>query len=98
VIFGGTALKSITELIVRIADLAEAEGRALRKAAARLGLSLSLMVVAAILILIGGLAILAGIWLGLRETIPHGWAAVATGMLALALAGVLLWAASKLNK
>jgi protein-S-isoprenylcysteine O-methyltransferase Ste14 len=89
----------LTELIVRIADLLEAEGRAARRAIERLGMGLSLTVVAAVLVLVGCLLVLTGLWLGLGNTgMGEAGASAITGVLTLGVAGGLFWWASKLMK
>jgi protein-S-isoprenylcysteine O-methyltransferase Ste14 len=95
---GGIALKPISEFIVRLFDLIEAEGRAVRRSIERLGLGLSLTVVAAVLILLGCLLVLTGVWLGLGKEIGEAWASAITGVLMLALAGGVLWWAGRMMK
>jgi protein-S-isoprenylcysteine O-methyltransferase Ste14 len=83
---------------VRIADLLEAEGRAARRAVERLGKGLSLVVVAAALVLVGSLLVFTGVFLALGERIGQAGAAAVTGAIALAVAGGLFWWASKMMK
>lgn len=78
--------------------MVEAEGRAARRAIERLGLGLSLTVVASVLILLGCLLVLTGLWLGLGRQIGPEWASAITGVLMLALAGGLLWWARRLSE
>jgi len=79
-----------------LAELAEAEGRALRRAGARLGAGLVLMALAGALAA-GGL--LACLW-ALHRWLEGLWgpegAALATGAAALAVAGALAWQARRL--
>lgn len=91
-------MKAITELIVHVFDLIEAEGRVLRDVAAKLGLGLSLTLVAAVLVLVGCLGLLAGTWLGLYGVLGEAWASVITGIISLAIAGGALAGAVRLSK
>lgn len=83
---------------MRVADLVEAEGRTLRRAAAKLGLGLALTVTAALLLFVGSAGLLAGLWLGLRAAVHPAWASVITGVVALSLAGIFLFVASRLSR
>lgn len=84
---------------MRIADLLEAEGRAARRAIEKLGMGLSLVVVASALVLLGSLLVLTGIWLGLGETaLGQAGASAITGVLTLGVAGGLFWWSSRLMK
>jgi len=84
---------------VRIADLLEAEGRAARRAVEKLGIGLSLVVVASALVLAGCLLVFAGLLLGLKST-TLGWpgAAAITGVTTLGVAGGLFWWSTRLMK
>ncbi len=97
--WGGRALKLLSEYIVRIAELLEAEGRAARRAVEKLGVGLSLVIVAAALVLAGCLLVFAGLLLGLKST-QLGWpgAAAITGAATLVAAGAIFWGASRLMK
>ncbi len=79
-----------------MAELAEAEGRLLRRAAGRLGAGLVLMAVAGVLGLLGLLALLWALHRWLVALWGPGGAALATGAAALALAGLLAWQARRL--
>ena len=89
--------KHISELIVRVADLAEAEGRLLRKVVAKMGLSLSLTLAAAALVLVGCVLLLAAIWLAVEKPLGPALASVVSGVTALLLALGLLLLAVRLN-
>jgi hypothetical protein len=89
--------KHISELIVRVADLVEAEGRLLRKVVARMGLSLSLTMAAAALVLVGGVLLLAALWLAVAKPLGPALASVVSGIAALLLALGLLLIAARLN-
>lgn len=88
----------IAEFIVRIADLAEAEGRLLRRAVARLGMGLSLIVVASALVLLGAGLLLAGAWIAIGQQIGPAWASAITGGMALVLAGAALFTSVRLGR
>lgn len=90
--------RQLSELVVRIADLAEAEGRVLRRVAGRLGLGLSLTLVAAVLLLAGAGLLLAALWLGLDGPLGHAGASAITGAAALVVAVGVLWFASRLSR
>ena len=85
-------------MIVALADLLEAEGRSLRRATARLGLSLVLFAVA-------GLAVVAGLCLclwGLYQYLAFSYggvtAAVSIGVVSIVVAGGILWIAQRINR
>ena len=90
--------RHIAEFVVRIADLAEAEGRLLRRSAARLGLGLAFIAVAAGLVFLGAALLLAGVWIGIGQAIGPVWASAITGGLALLLAASALFAAVRLTR
>jgi hypothetical protein len=83
---------------VRIADLLEAEGRSARQAIERLGMSLSLIVVASVLVLAGCVLLLGGALIGLEREIGPAGAAAITGVITLAVAGALFWWSTRVNK
>ncbi|HVU63135.1 MAG TPA: hypothetical protein VHC70_04115 [Phycisphaerales bacterium] len=81
--------RHLSQFVVKVANLAEAEGRELRRHAGKLSIGFALGLAAAGMLLVGSMLILAGIWLGLAHGAGAGpaWASVITGLLALALAG-----------
>jgi hypothetical protein len=81
--------KQASEFVVRVADLAEAEGRLLRRVVGRVGLGVALTAVAAGLLFIGVVGVLGGVWLALREPLGPAWASVVVGVLFIAGAGGL---------
>lgn len=89
--------KHISELIVRVADLAEAEGRLLRKVVAKMGLSLSLTMAAAALVLVGCVLLLAALWLAVEKPLGSALASVISGVVALLLAGGMLMLVARMN-
>jgi hypothetical protein len=77
-------LKPLGEFIVRVANLAEAEGRVAKRHAVRL-IGAALVWAAALLFLTaGGLAICGAIFLGLSELFPVAWALAFTALLPVA--------------
>ena len=78
-------MKHVSELLVKTANLAEAEGRQLRHAVGRLGIGLSFSLVAALLLLGGSSLLLAAIWIALTSSIGPAWASAITGLLAVGL-------------
>ena len=90
--------KHLTELIVRVADLAEAEGKLLRRVVARLGLGLALSLVGAALLFIGIVGVLGGVWMALRDPLGPAWASVLVGLLFVSGAGATFFAAARFTK
>ena len=88
----------MSELVIAIFDLLEAEGRALQRGAIRTGFGLALLTIAGLLALIGfGFLIWALYgWLAGRFTQPE--AASLTGGAALVVTGILLWLAIRLGR
>lgn len=83
----------VTELIVRMSDLAEAEGRVLRRAIVHTGLSLAVIAAATMLGLLGIGFVLAAVWLGLNMLVGPAWSSLVVGSIALGLScGLLSWA------
>jgi hypothetical protein len=67
-------VKSIGELIVRVANLAEAEGRVVKRNVVRVLSGSVIFLVAGALAVSGFVALCAAIFLGLSEVIHPGWA------------------------
>jgi hypothetical protein len=100
-LWGSAIFQRLTQLIVKTADLFEAEGRMLRevarkegkdlrKHAANLSLGAAILIAAAPLAFLGVALLLLSIFLGLREPMGNAGAAAITGVVALAIAGVLV--------
>lgn len=85
--------RNISELLVRAADLAEAEGRALRYHSVRVGTALGLVLAAALLLVGSLVAILAGAHMALRHRLGPEWAWLISGVVGLGFAALLLWLA-----
>ncbi len=78
-------MKHVSELLVKTANLAEAEGRELRRAVGRIGIGLSFSLVAALLLLAGSSMVLVAMWLGMNSSIGPTWSSAITGMVAVVL-------------
>ena len=84
-------LESITELVVRLTDLAEAEGRVLRTMLVRSALGLGTMLFAA-LAMVAGLALMFfSVFVFTAERAGTAAGAAVTGVLALAIGGLIAW-------
>lgn len=90
--------RHLSEFIVKLADLCEAEGRVLREVVARLGLGISLTIVASTLLLLGLLTLMVGVWLGLAQPLGPAWASAIVGLLLVGMSGGLLAIAHKLSR
>lgn len=85
-------------MVIALADLLEAEGRALRKAVLRTGAGFALLIIAALFALAGlGLCMWA-VYLWLATSLGPSGAAALTGAMSLILAGVLAWITIRLNR
>lgn len=78
-------LTHLAELVVRVADLMEAEGRDLRRVVGRIGVGMSFSLLASGLLLGGCSLLLAGLWIMLEHRIGAGSASALTGVLAIGL-------------
>lgn len=88
-------MNSLAEYAIAMADLAEAEGRALRRGFALLGWAFALIAVATVFILFGiGLWVWA-VYLFTDTLLPSWLAAAVTGTIVLAIAGVIAWLAAR---
>lgn len=90
--------KSVSELVVRTADLLEAEGRALRYHSVRVGMALGLVLVAALLLLGSIVAVLAALHIVLHNQLNAAAAWAIIGAMGLAIAGVLGFIAMKIAR
>lgn len=91
-------MKAISQFVISIFDLAEAEGRELRTAvraeardlrevSVNLALALGVLIVTIALVLVGAAFIVAGLMWWLETQVPRSLAAAITGVFALALGG-----------
>ena len=80
-------MRSVGELIVRVADLMEAEGRVARRNIVRLIFISVILVTAAMTLVAGILSLGAAVFLGLNSVMHPGWALaiVAFALIALGL-------------
>ncbi|HYE03742.1 MAG TPA: hypothetical protein VD963_10980 [Phycisphaerales bacterium] len=91
-------MKSIAQLIVRVTDLVEAEGRVLRVVMLRLGLGAALGVVAALMCLIGLCLVLVAAYTALEAATSAPVAALVTGLASLLVGGALIWTIARINR
>lgn len=82
---------SLADLLVTFLDLLEAEGRAFRTGLVKVGVIVALLGLVAILLVAGFGLILWAIYLYLRAGLPAAPAALADGIIAILVAGVLIW-------
>jgi hypothetical protein len=82
---------SVTQLIVHVADLCEAEGRVLRAMAVRLALGVAILFVAILLATGGVTLLLAAIYIAIQGSAGAAVAALVTGAIALGIGGTLVW-------
>lgn len=94
--------RHLSELIVRVFDLVEAEGRSLRVAitelSAKLGTGLSFTVAGVVAILLGAGFVMAALWIGLYQHVGPAWASFAAGFGMLGTGAGMLWWAKKVLK
>jgi len=88
----------VADLALAVVDLAEAEGVALRRGAARAAFAAALAVGAAALVIVGLVAALAGLWLALRPGLGAAGAALVVGLGCATLAGGLGWIALRIAR
>jgi hypothetical protein len=91
-------LRALAELLIAFLELLEAEARALRSGAFRLGLSLALLGTAGTLALAGVALIMWALYLYLAIILSPPTATLITGMVTLLVAGVLVWSARRLSR
>lgn len=90
-------MEHVANLMVATADLVEAEGRALRNSVRLLVLSVSLVISAVLVGLIGVGFLIFGLFEFMAEQWSTPTAAVLIGGTAVGLAGVLAWIAKRLS-
>jgi multisubunit Na+/H+ antiporter MnhG subunit len=91
-------LKVLTETVISLFDLAEAEGRLLKqKAVQTIGVGL-LMLVAAILFLIALGLLLAALYFALVNVLTPASSYLIVSIIAALMAGGMLWLAMRLNR
>lgn len=88
----------VADLALAVVDLAEAEGVALRRGAARGAFAAALAVGAAALAVAGLGAALWGLWLALQPGLGPAGAALVVGLISAAVAGGLGWVALRVAR
>jgi hypothetical protein len=91
-------LRALTELIIALLELLEAEARALRSGAFRLGLALALLGAAGVLTVGGVGLILRALYLYLAIFLGQATATLLIGLVTLLVAGELVWSARRLSR
>jgi hypothetical protein len=91
-------LRALVELIIALLELLEAEARAVRSGAFRLGLSVALLGAAGVLFTGGVGLILWALYLYLATSLGQATAALAIGLVALLVTGGLVWSARRLSR
>lgn len=89
--------RHLSELVVRVFDLAEAEGRVLRAQLSKIGIGLAIRWVAGVVLLVGLVMIGVALWLGVAEVAGPAWASLATGVLGVSMALALFWIAGRVG-
>lgn len=84
-------METLTKLIVRVADLAEAEGRVLRAMVMRSAMGIGSLLVAAAAVVAGVTLLLCSVYICTSESAGRAAAAAVTGILALAIGGGFVW-------
>lgn len=90
-------MKSVSELLVRAADLAEAEGRALRASVAKSATGLGLIATSTAALIAGVLFVLASVFIAVAERVGNSLAALVTGVVAFVIGGIFLWQGRKIG-
>lgn len=91
-------MRALAELLIAFLELLEAEVRAVRSGAFRLGLSLALLGTAGTLVLAGVSLIMRALYLYLAMVLSPPTATLITGMVTLCVAGGLVWSARRLSR
>lgn len=82
-------LKMLGEFVVKLADLAEAEGRQLRAIVVSVGIGLAMVLTAALVLFVGLGLLVFGLFKGFEESMGAAWAACASGAIAIVIAGIV---------
>lgn len=89
--------RAVTEYLIALLELLQAEGRAVRKRLYDLGVSLILAWVAGVLTLAAMALLIWALYLALVPVVPQSVAALVCGLLLLLVSGGLLWSAGRRN-
>ncbi len=84
-------MKALSRLIVKLADLAEAEARAFRAGAVHVGVALAVSLAAAVLGVAGVAFLVWALFCAVRPGLGDAGAGTVVGLLLLGGAGGLLW-------
>lgn len=84
-------MSALSKFIVRVADLAEAEGRVLRREVVTIGILLVTALGAAMTALGGATMLVVALFLSLSPVAGPAWAAAICGVVLLSAAGGLAW-------
>lgn len=90
-------MQMLTELIVRIADLVEAEGKVLRSRVVGVVFGACLMIVAACAVIAGLVLELGAVYILISDRAGPAAAAAATGLVALTTGGILAWLGRRMS-
>jgi hypothetical protein len=93
-----TALSSLVDILIALLDLLEAEGRALRRATTRLWWGLAFIVLAEALAAVGIGLCLWAVYQYVVFPLGPATAALLTGLLALLVAGGVVWLVQRLSR
>ena len=85
-------MKELAEVLLAFLEVLKNDAGQAREPIYKFFIALALLAVFALTLALGIGLLLAALWLGLRQVMPAYFAALITGALSLALAGVLLWA------
>lgn len=88
----------LSEFIVRLADLVEAEGRSLRHSTVRVALAIGLVVVATGAASVGLGLLVTAVYLAIANQIGPAPGAAIAGTVSLAAGGVLVWLVRKMAR
>lgn len=88
-------MRSISEMIVRLADLAEAEGRLLRAMTVRVATAIGIIIVAVGAFTAGVTLLLVAVYIASAGWWGAAGGAAFTGLLALGTGGLLAWVARR---
>ena len=91
-------MRALAELLIAFLELLEAEVRAVRSGAFRLGLSLALLGTAGMLVLAGLSLMMWALYLYLVMVLSPPTATLITGMVTLCVAGSIVWSARRLSR
>jgi hypothetical protein len=86
-------LKALSEFVIKVADLAEAEGRQLRAAVVALGVGFAVFFAAMSFLIIGVLLLVFALYKGLEGAVGPAWGALIAAGAILVPAALIAWLA-----